>query len=135
MSKRPKVQTCRICGCTDNDCARCIKRTGAACFWVGPNLCSACALEGSAGEIPRTIEEQQTAMQQLIDAVAMLPDAAAALAGLMDSFNSQARYYATLAMQCDSRAKILRVSAEYARKRSWTTSSVQARRASRKGKR
>jgi PRTRC genetic system protein E len=36
-------QKCRVCGCTDNDCSRCIKITGKPCHWVEPDLCSACA--------------------------------------------------------------------------------------------
>lgn len=34
---------CRICGCVDDDCANCIRRTGTYCYWVEPGLCSACA--------------------------------------------------------------------------------------------
>lgn len=33
---------CRVCGCTDADCRRCIEKTGAPCAWVEPGLCSAC---------------------------------------------------------------------------------------------
>lgn len=33
---------CRICGCTELNCSQCIERTGEACHWVQPNLCSAC---------------------------------------------------------------------------------------------
>ena len=33
---------CDGCGCTDLDCRQCIKRTGMACHWIGPNRCSAC---------------------------------------------------------------------------------------------
>lgn len=33
---------CRECGCTDEDCSGCIERTGRRCYWVAPNLCSAC---------------------------------------------------------------------------------------------
>jgi hypothetical protein len=36
-------RTCRVCGCTDADCRQCIAKTGAPCWWVGPDLCSACA--------------------------------------------------------------------------------------------
>jgi HNH endonuclease len=36
------VQRCRICGCTEDDCTRCIQRTGSPCYWVEPDLCSAC---------------------------------------------------------------------------------------------
>ena len=35
--------TCRECGCTTTDCSGCIERTGSACWWVEPDLCSACA--------------------------------------------------------------------------------------------
>lgn len=38
-----KVRTCRQCGCTEDDCSGCIARTGAPCWWVGVDLCSACA--------------------------------------------------------------------------------------------
>jgi hypothetical protein len=34
---------CRLCGCTELDCAGCIEKTGAPCSWVEPDLCSACA--------------------------------------------------------------------------------------------
>ena len=34
--------SCAVCGCTDNDCSRCIEETGAPCWWVAPSLCSAC---------------------------------------------------------------------------------------------
>lgn len=44
--------TCRVCGCTDDDCRGCIERTGEPCSWWheysehpdGP-ICSACAIE------------------------------------------------------------------------------------------
>jgi hypothetical protein len=35
---------CRLCGCTETDCRGCIERTGAPCYWVDVNLCSACAV-------------------------------------------------------------------------------------------
>lgn len=36
--------TCKICGCTDNDCTQCIEKTGNPCYWVDDShtLCSAC---------------------------------------------------------------------------------------------
>lgn len=47
------VPRCRVCGCHDLDCRRCIERTGEPCEWVpelenddGP-ICSAC-VEGEA---------------------------------------------------------------------------------------
>ena len=35
---------CVVCGCTDDDCSGCVQRTGQACWWFGPDLCSACAM-------------------------------------------------------------------------------------------
>lgn len=35
-------RTCRVCGCTDGDCQRCIEKMGYACHWVEEDLCSAC---------------------------------------------------------------------------------------------
>ena len=40
------VRTCRVCGCTDNDCRGCFERTGKPCHWVEEDLCSACAAFG-----------------------------------------------------------------------------------------
>lgn len=37
------MASCRVCGCTDNDCRQCIAKTGAACAWVETDLCSACS--------------------------------------------------------------------------------------------
>ena len=34
--------TCRECGCTDEDCSGCVASTGGRCWWVEPDLCSAC---------------------------------------------------------------------------------------------
>jgi len=33
---------CRECGCTSENCRRCIERKGEPCHWVEPTLCSAC---------------------------------------------------------------------------------------------
>jgi len=46
-SKTPEEgkQKCRVCGCTDEDCSQCIKKTGKPCHWVEPDLCSACSDE------------------------------------------------------------------------------------------
>ena len=41
--RKAKVQTCRSCGCTDDDCSGCIEATGEPCTWVERDLCSACA--------------------------------------------------------------------------------------------
>jgi activating signal cointegrator 1 len=37
-----KKPICLKCGCTDEDCHRCIVKTGQPCSWVSPNICSAC---------------------------------------------------------------------------------------------
>lgn len=39
------IKTCRVCGCTDDDCSQCIAATGAPCHWVEDDLCSRCADE------------------------------------------------------------------------------------------
>ena len=52
------VRVCRECGCTDADCSGCIERTGAPCWWVELDLCSAhpdpCPVgdPDCAGEVP-----------------------------------------------------------------------------------
>lgn len=33
---------CRVCGCTDENCADCIAITGEPCHWIRPGFCSAC---------------------------------------------------------------------------------------------
>lgn len=47
-TQKPKVRTCRVCGCTDNDCRQCIEKTGHPCYWVENNLCSACVSESES---------------------------------------------------------------------------------------
>ena len=42
ISQAEEERTCRVCGCTDNDCRQCIAKTGSPCHWVAPDLCSAC---------------------------------------------------------------------------------------------
>ena len=42
-SVNDSVKTCRVCGCSDNDCRKCIETTGEPCYWVEEDLCSACA--------------------------------------------------------------------------------------------
>lgn len=50
---------CRVCGCTEDDCRSCIKRTGRPCSWANTErtLCTACAiglLKLAAPGFPRT---------------------------------------------------------------------------------
>ncbi len=35
-------RSCRVCGCTDDDCSGCVERTGEPCYWIEDDLCSAC---------------------------------------------------------------------------------------------
>lgn len=49
------VPTCRVCGCTDDDCSGCVERTGEPCHWVEPDLCSACV----AGDEPAAEEPEE----------------------------------------------------------------------------
>lgn len=39
---KPPVRTCRLCGCTEDDCRQCIAKIGEPCRWVEADLCSAC---------------------------------------------------------------------------------------------
>lgn len=38
----PPFTRCIRCWCTNYDCRQCIEKTGEACWWVNPYLCSAC---------------------------------------------------------------------------------------------
>ena len=40
-------QQCRVCGCTDDNCAQCVEKTGEPCYWIELDLCSACAKGGA----------------------------------------------------------------------------------------
>lgn len=42
-AERPAQPACRVCGCTELDCSGCVERTGQPCWWVEPDLCSACS--------------------------------------------------------------------------------------------
>jgi hypothetical protein len=56
--EKPKVQTCRICGCTD--VKACVdKETGETCTWAAEDLCSTCKDKMTAAENPEpeVIEE------------------------------------------------------------------------------
>jgi hypothetical protein len=44
---------CRKCGCTEDDCSQCIKKTGFACTWVEQDLCSACVPKEKSKILPR----------------------------------------------------------------------------------
>ncbi len=40
---KQEVRTCRVCGCTDDDCSQCVEAQGHPCHWVEHDLCSRCA--------------------------------------------------------------------------------------------
>jgi hypothetical protein len=52
-------QVCRVCGCTDSDCAICIKKTGKPCRWVEPDLCSACVTKPKKKTKPIEVNKQR----------------------------------------------------------------------------
>lgn len=58
-----KQRTCRICGCTDNDCRQCIERTGMPCHWIEPDLCSACRDAGNQAIINYVTNQNQIHMK------------------------------------------------------------------------
>lgn len=62
----PDVAHCRVCGCTEDDCSGCVKRTGASCHWVEDDqqgdLCSACA--DFPDEVQNYVSEQPTDLRQ-----------------------------------------------------------------------
>lgn len=47
LAMAPNVRTCRVCGCTDDDCSQCIAKTGTPCSWVEDDLCSACDVDAA----------------------------------------------------------------------------------------
>ncbi len=64
----PDVRSCRVCGCTDDDCSQCIEATGGPCTWVNEDhtLCSRCeppmgnkawVLEGSVWVYHKELDE------------------------------------------------------------------------------
>jgi hypothetical protein len=62
------VGTCRVCGCTDEDCSDCVKRTGAPCWWVEADLCSACQAAPAEDEAQAWTEVDAEA-QAILDAM------------------------------------------------------------------
>jgi hypothetical protein len=43
-------RSCRVCGCTQEDCSQCIAATGQPCFWIEQDLCSRCKKEEPADQ-------------------------------------------------------------------------------------
>lgn len=50
----PPVRTCRVCGCTEDDCRQCIAKIGEPCHWAEADLCSACLPPPAQVGEPRT---------------------------------------------------------------------------------
>lgn len=59
--------TCRVCGCTDDDCSQCIAKTGEPCHWVERGLCSACVVD-APNRKKKTPEEKEQAKRDAIAA-------------------------------------------------------------------
>ncbi len=49
---------CKICGCTDNDCLQCVKKSGKPCYWVDDahDLCSVCEAEMAVNNLNKAGE-------------------------------------------------------------------------------
>ena len=47
------ARKCLFCGCTDDDCSRCIEKTGTPCHWIEEDVCSACASEAAVSHLLR----------------------------------------------------------------------------------
>jgi len=45
---QPARRVCRVCGCDDDH--SCLPDDGGPCWWVHPDLCSACAYKVAAGD-------------------------------------------------------------------------------------
>jgi hypothetical protein len=47
---------CRVCGCTEDNCEKCIQAQGHACHWVEEDLCSRCAETFTSPDKAQTTE-------------------------------------------------------------------------------
>jgi hypothetical protein len=57
--------SCRVCGCTDDDCRQCVEATGHACHWVegeDPPVCSRCYYPSTA---PKSIDLAELLVRKL----------------------------------------------------------------------
>jgi len=63
------MRTCKHCGCTDNNCNQCVERTGAPCWWVCEDVCSACDAAGGkkAKHAPITPEQSIKIVDMRVD--------------------------------------------------------------------
>ena len=58
--QRRSDRKCRICGCTDRNCKKCVAKTGTACHWVQKDLCSACLGDAAAKSIETVTKAMMT---------------------------------------------------------------------------
>lgn len=42
LEESQEERSCRVCGCTEENCKRCIEETELPCHWIEEDLCSAC---------------------------------------------------------------------------------------------
>lgn len=63
-----EIQTCRICGCVDENCEGCINRTGMPCHWIATDLCSACEFPDAGKDFRVPLPELLAAFHKAIDA-------------------------------------------------------------------
>ena len=50
LPRKPEFTECRVCHCTNDNCAQCLVASGNCCSWVAPYLCSRCYAEQQAGK-------------------------------------------------------------------------------------
>ena len=59
------VRICRVCGCTQDDCSQCIKKTGQPCHWVEDDLCSACQIPKPEAILDQMAENEKQIQEGL----------------------------------------------------------------------
>ena len=89
------MRTCRACGCTDEDCRQCIEKTGEPCYWVEPDLCSACRpSHGVPGFwMNETSGVLRPAVEAYLNRDEMTPDEIAAMRAYLRQWISEGAWY------------------------------------------
>lgn len=74
-SQKKQVRSCRVCGCTDDDCRQCIEKTGEPCWWIAADVCSACLciIEVSAAELDAIAKLKMPATPEQYEAILGVP--------------------------------------------------------------
>lgn len=85
---------CRVCGCTDADCSRCVAITGQPCSWVEDDLCSACATAKDAAS-PAATPPASTLAELLQHLADNAGEAAAVLGQLAEATEPSSKVPAT----------------------------------------